>query len=95
MLGTMPMWSSTQPKASVRRTRFGSNIVQSLICSKDTIYEEHLIMLRSSSVELVSALFDDSSKGRKKSATKDTKKDQKKATVGVQFQSSLGLVDYA
>lgn len=48
--------------------------------AQDTIFEEHLIMLRGSSVDLVADLFREGKVGGK---------DGNKATVGTQFQKSL------
>ena len=53
---------------------------------QDTIFEEHLILLRGSSIELVCELFQEAKGG---SGSKD--KDMKK-TVGSQFQQSLSYV---
>lgn len=50
---------------------------------QDTIFEEHLILLRGSSVELVCQLFQEG-----KGSTGSKEKDMKK-TVGSQFQQSL------
>jgi hypothetical protein len=51
--------------------------------AQDTIFEEALVMLRASTVSLVAALFSEKGKSKER---------EKKATVGSQFQISLGCV---
>jgi myosin-5 len=48
---------------------------------QDTIYEEHLVLLRGSSLELVADIFS--------SKHQASKVDVKRLTVGTQFQMSL------
>jgi len=59
--------------------------------NKDTLYEEHLVMLRASTLPLLALLFDDKAAAAAQAATGTGSSGRgTKATVGAQFQQSLG-----
>ena len=56
--------------------------------NKDSIYEEHLVMLRASIVPLVVQIFEDKS-AKSKTTASTANKEANRASVGLQFQNSL------